>query len=618
MRKITTILLLLTSLLLTGCTQETEPPYTIYDAKDELVLSNEIEDITLPDSYQDFDLSWKASKSDFLDGYQVIQDKFDTSVLFTVTITDDENSTTKNFEVIVLRSDEKYEEYIGNLSSIIEQEANAILDIPTSITTNVYLPTLSNGISIVWSSNNEDVISTSGEVTQPEYGSGSKIVTLTAVFTYEEVSKQYELIITVLPKELDDNSAQYAIYQEYINQFQLPYTEVIGDINLPSMFGTYDVVWSSSNETFVSNEGTITRPTFEEGNQTVTLEATFLYLSFADTKAFTITVLALEDPDVVDQELLDVLTDEFLFTYSSVDSDLFLPTSYEVSSILWTSSNLNFLSHTGVVTRPTFEEGNQEVTLSATFTYNNADVVKEFVITILAESATYMEYYQGVEGLEGDALKSFLHDLIDDHTMFSYTSLWDALSETDEDPNNPDNVILLYTGRSQDKDAHGGNADDWNREHVWAKSHGDFGNLIGPGTDMHHIRPTDSSINSTRSNLDFDNGGNPVYDGGILTDNLRDSDSWEPRDEVKGDVARMIFYMAVRYEGDDGYPDLELNDLVNNSGPYMGRISVLIEWHLQDPPDEFEMNRNDVIFSFQGNRNPFIDYPELVELIWGD
>ena len=87
----------------------------------------------------------------------------------------------------------------------------------------------------------------------------------------------------------------------------------------------------------------------------------------------------------------------------------------------------------------------------------------------------------------------------------------------------------------------------------------------------------------------------------------------------RSDVARMMFYMAVRYDNEDNYKlDLELNDNVNNgSRPYLGRISVLLEWSIQDPVDVFEQNRNEVLYNNQLNRNPFVDYPEFVEMIWG-
>ena len=237
-------------------------------------------------------------------------------------------------------------------------------------------------------------------------------------------------------------------------------------------------------------------------------------------------------------------------------------------------------------------------------------------ISIFAQVPT--GYYSSAQGLTGVQLKLALHDIIDDHEEFSYNNLRDfILKNTDEDPNNSNNVILLYTGRSQAKSTFGGGANDWNREHVWAKSHGDFGTSPPAGTDAHHIRPTDASVNSSRGNLDFDMGGSPVSEAPGC---YRDSDSFEPRDAVKGDVARMIFYMATRYDGGDGAPDLEVVDQVNTSpNPRHGKLSQLILWNTMDPPDDFENNRNDVIYyQYQNNRNPFIDHPEYVDAIWGD
>ncbi|WP_203909940.1 endonuclease [Rhizocola hellebori] len=225
-------------------------------------------------------------------------------------------------------------------------------------------------------------------------------------------------------------------------------------------------------------------------------------------------------------------------------------------------------------------------------------------------------YYAGAAGKTGTALRTALHNIIRVQTAISYDQVWNALKDTDQDPNNSNNVILLYSGRSQSKATNGGGVNDWNREHVWAKSHGDFGTATGPGTDVHHLRPEDVTVNSARGNKDFDIGGSPVSEApGCLTD----SDSFEPRSAVKGDVARMIMYMAIRYEGDDAWPNLELNNVVGNgSAPRMGRLSVLMQWHQQDPPDSFERRRNDRIYAaWQHNRNPFIDHPEWAASIWG-
>ncbi|MDN3248294.1 endonuclease [Streptomyces sp. ZSW22] len=224
-------------------------------------------------------------------------------------------------------------------------------------------------------------------------------------------------------------------------------------------------------------------------------------------------------------------------------------------------------------------------------------------------------YYKDAVGKTGDSLKSSLHTIISDQTKLSYSAVWDALKVTDQDPADSGNVILLYSGISRSKSLNGGDTGDWNREHVWAKSHGDFGTATGPGTDIHHLRPEDVRVNSVRGNKDFDNGGSGFTDsGGSLTD----SDSFEPRDAVKGDVARMIFYMAVRYEGGDGWADLEVNGSVDNgSSPYIGKLDVLKQWNDGDPPDAFEQRRNQVIYDdYQHNRNPFVDHPEWVEAIW--
>ncbi|MFF9483473.1 endonuclease I family protein [Streptomyces sp. NPDC014676] len=224
-------------------------------------------------------------------------------------------------------------------------------------------------------------------------------------------------------------------------------------------------------------------------------------------------------------------------------------------------------------------------------------------------------YYKNAVGKTGTNLKSALHTIISPQTKLSYSAVWEALKVTDQDPGNSNNVKLLYSGISRSKSLNGGSTGNWNREHVWAQSHGDFGTSAGPGTDLHHLRPEDVQVNSIRGNKDFDNGGSGFTNsGGSLTD----SNSFEPRDAVKGDVARMILYMAVRYEGTDGWPDLEPNDTVTNgSVPYHGRLSVLKAWNDEDPPDAFEERRNQLIYTnYQGNRNPFIDHPEWVEAIW--
>ena len=243
-------------------------------------------------------------------------------------------------------------------------------------------------------------------------------------------------------------------------------------------------------------------------------------------------------------------------------------------------------------------------------------LVAVFILLCFILSAQPEGYYDKAEGLTGEELREALHEIIKDHFEYSYADLRDfILKDTDEDPDNSNNVILIYSGISRDKADFGGNVGEWNREHTWAKSHGDFGNIPAEGTDAHHIRPADVQINSTRGNFDFDIGGSPVSNcPGCKVD----SDSFEPRNAVKGDVARMIFYMATRYMG-NGELLLNVIDEVNTAPqPDHGKLSTLLDWHAQDPPDDFEMNRNEVVYDYQENRNPFIDHPEYVEEIWGE
>lgn len=231
-------------------------------------------------------------------------------------------------------------------------------------------------------------------------------------------------------------------------------------------------------------------------------------------------------------------------------------------------------------------------------------------------------YYDSAEGLQGEELKAALNQIITNHTDYPYTSsstdTWDILKESDRDPTNPDNVILIYTGWSVEAGLPGeeyDNGNGWSREHIWAKSHGFPSESQDAYRDAHHLRPCDISVNSARGTKDFDNGGTPHSEA---TECNTDSDSWEPRPAVKGDIARMMFYMATRYEGENGDPDLELVDYTGTSTdtPYFGKLSTLIQWNEEDPVDDFESNRNEVVYSYQGNRNPFIDHPEFVDAIY--
>ena len=221
-------------------------------------------------------------------------------------------------------------------------------------------------------------------------------------------------------------------------------------------------------------------------------------------------------------------------------------------------------------------------------------------------------YYNSVDTSSSQLIRSSLHNLIDNHNVVSYESSKQHLQNTDADPNQADNIILIYKQNSVDESWDTG--DTWNREHIWAASYGLYDS--DAYKDLHNLKPADPSVNSSKGNKNFDNGGTQHNEAieCFFTQN-----TWEPADAVKGDIARILFYMDIRYEGGEDEPDLAVTEALNNVAdvPNIGKLSTLIDWHIQDPVDDFEMNRNEVIYGIQGNRNPFIDHPEYVSILWG-
>lgn len=282
----------------------------------------------------------------------------------------------------------------------------------------------------------------------------------------------------------------------------------------------------------------------------------------------------------------------------------------------------------------------------------SADSVIDFSVAVSGATG----YYSRVNTSSASQLRCSLHQTIKGHTVYPYsgggTDAWAILEIADEDPNNPGRILDAYRNRSYAKvtdRAGSGTGLRYNREHTWPNSlgfgstSGDLGLPYAPYTDTHMLYLTDAQWNSDRGNkpyadcpasggcgeriTEFNNGvggGSGVYPGfsnwvAGPDGNAGSFQVWGPR---RGDMARAILYMAIRYEGgrhpgtNQSEPDLELtNDrskivITSTSPAYMGLLSTLISWHQADPPNAAERARNEVIFSFQGNRNPFIDRPE--------
>ncbi len=232
-------------------------------------------------------------------------------------------------------------------------------------------------------------------------------------------------------------------------------------------------------------------------------------------------------------------------------------------------------------------------------------------------------YYNSVDlSQTGMDLKDDLATLIiSTHTTeLSYTDLWNVLKQTDEVPSDHSKVFLIYGWEQgtdsdchndlmRDKNDNGGSSSscEWNREHVFPRSLGtpNLGST-GAGSDAHHVRPSDVSMNSWRGSKKFiDDSGNAHEVSGSY---------WYPGDEWKGDVARIIMYLYLRY-GSQCQPDnVGIGNPVSND-PDM--IDLFLQWNAEDPPSPVEDQRNNILENIQGNRNPFIDNPYLATLIWG-
>lgn len=232
-------------------------------------------------------------------------------------------------------------------------------------------------------------------------------------------------------------------------------------------------------------------------------------------------------------------------------------------------------------------------------------------------------YYDSLDGLADTELRQAIQVIIAEETVVraqTYTEIIEILKEADQNPEHSNEVWLVYLEKGRPKlDFQFGSEslDKWNREHTYPRSRAGYysikldeafdgkevfwntnaDSLRHGNSDAHALRAADSRENTSRSNKHFGEYNGPKGTLGTF----------------KGDVARGVFYMAIRYNElkvVNGFPSSTIGEL--------GDLKTLLEWHRKDPPDDFEMNRNNVIFTWQINRNPFIDQPELIDYIWGD
>jgi endonuclease I len=257
--------------------------------------------------------------------------------------------------------------------------------------------------------------------------------------------------------------------------------------------------------------------------------------------------------------------------------------------VLFSSVDYEGITHTSTVTITVSEVGSIRADLQA---YLSVD---------------YTGYYDGIEGLYGEDLMIALRAIIQEGFIAqSYGDARYALDYIDADPNNANNILLIY---NRDSISNVWDGTSWNREHVWPNSRLGVPRVDNSdrsiASDYHNLRGCDSGLNSSRSNDIFTDSSDGTFYPGI---------------DDQGDVARILFYMATMY------PQLTITDEATSkdigddsytaAGALMGDLDDLLAWNNIDTTDLFETTRNNRIEEYQDNRNPFIDYPYLADLIW--
>ena len=233
------------------------------------------------------------------------------------------------------------------------------------------------------------------------------------------------------------------------------------------------------------------------------------------------------------------------------------------------------------------------------------------------QGTSILQYYRGdyayptLYNLSSDTLLETLRTLLTEtHTHYTtYDDCRDYAVKTDCENGDGTSINLIYSSFVTDRKGYiNDTKKGWNREHVWPVSLGKFSKNQTPGCDLHHIRPSSSSLNGTRGNdkYGYVEGGREIF-GTVVTNNAlggkKGGGLMEPLDNVKGDVARICLYMYVRYG-----TEYEGTKSITN---VFESIDTLLAWCELDPVDTWEMGRNEVVQAIQGNRNVFIDFPEL-------
>ena len=294
-----------------------------------------------------------------------------------------------------------------------------------------------------------------------------------------------------------------------------------------------------------------------------------------------------------------IKTEMNLTNGATISNDIALTTKSQLFdiSIVWQTSNASVITSTGKVYSV---EVDTPVKLSFEVYQGVTKLFSGSFDIVVTSGTSYDGYYSEISGLSGADLLDKLETVISrNYYGIGYSSTSAVLEKADANPNGS-GYIGIYDHTV---------INSYNKEHVWPQS--SFSEASPYRSDMHHLRLSIVKTNSMRSNYYFNNPTESKTSWHV------GSERFFPGVQDKGDIARMVMYMAVRYRS-DGF-----NLVITESGRTsnlpartLGNLAVFYNWHLEDPVDDFEVNRNNVIYGTQKNRNPFIDHPELFEEIW--
>ena len=429
--------------------------------------------------------------------------------------------------------------------------------------------------TVSWSSENDNVVTVqNGVVTAVGQGTAKIIVKITEkTSVYKEIEFKVTEHIPEMIVQCDDTAL------------------IVGQKSTISVTleDGYTVVYSCDNNDVVTvQNGVVTAVGQGTANVTVKVKE-------SDSVYEVITFVVSEVP-AADVDILEVAVNE------QVDLNVLLKLD---------SNDLSWISNDGDIA--TVENGiltaKKAGITSITVVSADSSTVN-LSVTIAAFNNDAYDYYNNKLSEESNVFEELRTLITNTHKKkISYNEARSHFVKSDADPNKPGNIILFYSRVSVSGTWDGGKTYD--REHVWPQSTG-WSKDETAGADLHHIRPTIPRANSTRNNRAYaycptGKQLNITFEGATILAGLYTTTHFEPIDQVKGDVARIIMYLLLRYE--DAGTQKKLTGVAQS-------IELLLEWNELDPVDQLELNRNNYIESLQGNRNPFIDNADLADLIW--